>query len=449
MRKIKEYLKQSELYSSIFKSMLGRFAIYGANLLSIVVLSRLFSPSDFGVLSAVVVIYSFLQIFVESGFGPAIINLKSLSEEDRNGIFTVTLLSGLFGSCLLFFSSQWLEKFYGIPGVSIAVQYIATGTIFFGGQIYLNATLVRDKKFYHIGRAGSIAEIIGLLCTLLCYGILPPLHALCIKNTIVPLCNFIILYNYSIITEFGKPKIGLKVIAITCLIKFSIFQMGFNFINYFSRNFDSIIVGKYLGAISLALYDKSYILMRYPLLLLTYSMNPAIQAVMTKKNNDASFVEINQRDIIRKLFFISIPISVGILLLSYNLVYFLFGDQWLESSKYLQILSLSIPTQVVLSTSGAFFQSMNKTNILFLSGCISALLMVGSVIYSVVFYKDLFLLCILVVISLKISFFVNYFIMYSVCFKIPYTFFLTTLRTPIIANATIIIVGLIYINYIN
>src|SRR5690606_11592019 len=123
-----------------------------------------------------------------------------------------------------------------------------------------------------------------------------PLHALAARGMFAAVVNFAVLYYYSGTTEFGRPKWGNRFSAIKPLWSFSAYQLGFNFINYFSRNLDNILVGKYLGATSLGVYDKAYQLMRYPLMLLTFSMTPAIQPVVRKYAGDIAMVEAIHRD---------------------------------------------------------------------------------------------------------------------------------------------------------
>lgn len=86
--------------------------------------------------------------------------------------------------------------------------------------------------------------------------------------------------------EFGLALPGKNIAAIKPLLIFSLYQFDFNFVNHFSRDLDNILEGRQLGAVSLGIYDKAYQLMHYPLILLTFSMMPAIQSSMRKHAND-------------------------------------------------------------------------------------------------------------------------------------------------------------------
>jgi len=404
------------LYKAIAKSMLSRYSVYLINLLSMAVLARLFTPKQFGVIGAVSVVSTFLQMFVESGIGPAIINQKELSNEDRNGIFTLTLLLGTCASLLLLLLANPIESFYRIDGVSLVARYAALSALSSGGLIYVTATLNRDQHFFRIAQAGLIAEVGSLIIVVSLFQLVSPLHALASRIVVSPTINFVVLYYFSKETEFGQPKLGTKLSAVKPLLSFSLFQFGFNFINFFSRNLDNILVGRHLGSVSLGIYDKAYALMRYPLMLLTFAMGPAIQPVMRQYSDNPEKAEKIHSDFIFKLSFIGIFVSLIVIIFGKWMVLLLLGNQWKEVIPIVAILALSIPIQVVLSTTGFFFQAMNRTDVLFISGFLSAILMITAIVNGVIIHHDMILLSWNLLLAFSLNFFQTYYLLYKFCF---------------------------------
>ena len=432
------------LYKAIAKSMLSRYSVYLVNLVSMAVLARLFTPKQFGVIGAVAIVSTFLQMFIESGLGPAIINQKELSNEDRNGIFTLTLVLGICASVLLLLLANPIESFYRIDGVSLVARYAALSAFSSGGLIYVTATLNRDQRFFRIAQAGLIAEISSLIIVVSLLQFVSPLHALASRIVAVPTINFLILYFFSKETEFGQPNLGTKFSAIKPLLSFSLFQFGFNFINFFSRNLDNILVGRYLGAVSLGIYDKAYALMRYPLMLLTFAMAPAIQPVMRQYAHDPIQAEKIHSNFVFKLSFIGIAAGLIVLVLSKWIVLVLLGNQWIEVIPIISVLALSIPIQIILSTSGSFFQAMNRPDILFVSGFLSAILMVIGIIYGVIIQKDMILLSWNLLLAFTLNFFQAYYFLYKYCFQKNVIFFFRKMIIPIFIQGIICII--FYIN---
>jgi O-antigen/teichoic acid export membrane protein len=91
------------------------------------------------------------------------------------------------------------------------------------------------------------------------------------------------------------------------------------------------------------------------------------------------------------------------------------GEQWADVIPIIRILAIAIPVQVVLSTSGSFFQTMNRADLLFLSGTLSALIMVTAIIAGIV-QRNVILLCWYLVTAFHINFFQVYYCMYRKVF---------------------------------
>lgn len=404
------------LYKAIAKSMLGRYAVYAVNIVSMMILARLFTPEAFGTVAAIMVFFIFFQLMAEAGLGPAIINLDSLTKADRNGLFGLTLTVGFFFSMIFFAMAPLFLMFYELPRVDEVVPFIAVSLVFFAASIVPNALLLRDQAFFRIANAGLVAEVVSTTVTISLAKVIDPLHALASKGMASAMTSFFIAWYYSGKTEFGRPVPGKKFSAIKPLLSFSSYQLGFNFINYFSRNLDNILIGKFMGASLLGIYDKSYQLMKYPLMLLTFAMTPAIQPVIRRHAGNPEEVERIHRDFTFKLSLVGAAAGLSMFILADWIILIALGDQWLDVVPIIRILSIAIPVQVVLSTSGSFFQAMSRADLLFLSGALSALVMVTAIILGVI-QKDIELLCWYLVIAFHVNFIQAYFFMYKKIFK--------------------------------
>lgn len=406
----------SGLYGAIAKSMLGRYAVYAVNLLSMMVLARIFTPETFGTVAAIMVFFVFFQLMAEAGLGPAIINLNQLAPDDRDGLFGLTLLIGLLLALLFATLAPLFLAFYQLPRVDEVVPYIAISLLFFAASIVPNALLLREQAFFRIANGGLAAEVLSTTATLALAQIIDPLHALAAKGAFSAATLFFVIWYFSANTHFGRPLPGRKFSAIKPLLGFSGYQFGFNFINYFSRNLDNILVGKYMGATALGNYDKAYQLMRYPLMLLTFAMTPAIQPVIRQHVNEKEKVEEIHRDFTFKLSLIGAAAGLGVFILSDLIIKIALGSQWSGVTPIFKVLAIAIPIQIVLSTSGSFYQAMNRADLLFKCGLFSATVMVSAIIWGVT-QRDMIALAWALVAAFHINFIQAYYLMYSRIFE--------------------------------
>lgn len=392
--------------------MLGRYAVYAVNLASMMLLARLFTPEVFGTVASISVFFVFFQVMAEAGLGPAIINLERLDSADRDGLFGLTLVGGAVLSGAFYWLSPLFVELYDLPRVGEVVPYISLALLFFAAAIVPSALLLRDQAYFRIANAGLAAEVVSTTLTVVLTRWLDPLHALSVKAAFSAATTFTVLFLYSGETEFGRPRWGTRFSAIKPLLTFSAYQFGFNIINYFSRNLDNILVGRNFGASSLGIYDKAYQLMRYPLMLLTFAMTPAIQPVVRKYAGDKEKVEALHRDFTFKLSFLGAAAGLGVFLLAEWIVRVMLGNQWQAVVEIIRILAIAIPVQIILSTSGSFFQAMNRTDLLFKTGLVSAVITILAIGWGI-YRRDMQTLAWALVASFHVNFFIAYYVMYT------------------------------------
>ena len=408
----------SGLYEAIAKSMLSRYAVYVVNMLSMMVLARIFTPQDYGTVAAIMVFFVFFQLMAEAGLGPAIISLERLTSVDRDGLFGLTLCFGTVLALLFASLSPAFLLFYSLPRVDEVVPYISISLFFFAASIIPNALLLREQSYFRLAKVGIISEVISTPTVMALSTLVDPLHALASRGLFLAASSFFLVWYLSANTEFGRPIPGRNFAAIKPLLGYSSYQFGFNFINFFSRNLDNILIGKYMGAAALGSYDKAYQLMRYPLMLLTFAMTPAIQPVIRKHAHNRGKVEIIHRDFTFKLSLVGAAAGLAMFILADWIILIALGRQWLDVAPIIRILAIAIPVQVVLSTSGSFFQALDRADLLFQSGVLSAVVMITSIIIGVV-ARDIELLCWCLVGAFHINFVQAYYYMYKKVFLVP------------------------------
>ncbi len=404
------------LYKAIAKSMLGRYLVYLMNLISLMILSRIFTPETYGIIAAVVVFFVFFQLLSEAGLGPAIINLHELKEKDRDGIFSFTFLMGFILSILFYLVSHLGADFYGVEQTKKVTPFIALSVLMFSITSLPNALLLREQCYYKIASSAALAEFFSTLIAVVLSFVIEPLYALSSKYLALSTLNFIFKFYYCNRINAGRPKFGSDLMAVKPLMTFSVYQFLFNVVNYFSRNLDNILIGKYIGVTTLGIYDKAYQIMKYPLMLLTFAMTPAIQPFLRQYSGDRAKVEEIHVSLTFKLSILGTLCGVIIFFFAKEIIHLMLGAQWYSVIPIIKILAITIPVQVVTSTSGSFFQSLNKPQYLFYSGLLSALFMISAIIVGVI-EKNVILIVWLLLCAMVINFFQVYLLLYLKVFK--------------------------------
>jgi O-antigen/teichoic acid export membrane protein len=237
-----------KLAHALAKSLGSRYLVYAVQMISMMVLARLFSPGTFGVFAVLQVFALFFVLFSEMGLAPALINESSITTNMRNGVFTLTWLIGAL-LCVIFWAcAPLIASFYNNPDYTLLVIPIALSVIFNTICIVPLASLQKDKSFMRIARSDVISEVFSLICIVATMQYLSPIWSLSIKPLAVSLMRALLLWLASNKTETGRAIFGKEIGQVKKLLAFSMYQFGFNFVNFFSRNLDNILVGKYFSS---------------------------------------------------------------------------------------------------------------------------------------------------------------------------------------------------------
>jgi O-antigen/teichoic acid export membrane protein len=157
--------------------------------------------------------------------------------------------------------------------------------------------------------------------------------------------------------------------------------MGFNVVNYWSRNADNLLVGRMYGTNDLGLYARAYNLLTFPLSLITGLIGTVLFPSLNKIKDSDDAVRHEYLFILKLIGFISFPIAFILLLFSDKLVYLLWGKAWMGVAVLLPYFGLLLLSQSLLSTIGNILVLMRREEVLRISGWISAAVILTGIIY--------------------------------------------------------------------
>jgi O-antigen/teichoic acid export membrane protein len=418
---------QKQMVSGIFFTAIAKYSNVIISLIVTAILSRILSPGDFGVVAVATVIIAFFGMFTEIGIAPAIIQNKTLTEDDLSSIFSFTVWSGLLLSLLFIACAAPIANYYKSPILQPICYYLSINLFFSSCQIVPNGLLYKDKNFKFIAVRSFLVQLISgalaIISVFLNFGI----YSLLINPILSSFLLFIISY-------FKKPikfRFRFQVNALKKIFSFSFFQFLFNLINYFSRNLDKLIIGKYLNMNALGYYEKSYRLMMLPLQTITQVVSPVMHPIFSEFQNDYKKLSDSYLKVVKLLAYIGFPLSILLFFTSKELVLLVFGMQWTKSITCFRILSLSVGFEIILSTSGSIFQASNSTKTLFLCGLLSTLIDIFAILIGVFVYQKIEVVALALLFAFIINFFISFILMFYRVFNNSILSFFRVLLLPV------------------
>ena len=432
---------KTELTKGVFWIAVAKYSGIVIQLLISAILARKISPAAFGTIAVAMVVMYFLDILADIGIGPAVVQYKQLTRSHLNSLFTLTAYLGVLLTAILYLLSGVIADYYADAMLERVCQVMSLAIFFHSLNVVPNALMRKDKRFQTIAYrtlffrilSGSIAVWGAFhgwgIYALLVSPILSAIGVFCVNY-----------YNYPLRWVLRMNNEAVKMVA-----SFSVFQFAFSFCNYFSRNLDKLIIGKFFSLTQLGYYDKSYHLMMLPIQNVSYVIDPVLHPVLSTFQNSKHELKVKNQKLAIIISNISFPIGLMLYFCGAELIRIVYGGQWDAAIPVFRILALSLPLQMILSTNVPVFQAAGKTNHLFFSGMLNTFCTVtgffiaahwGGSIEAVAWSWD---------ITLVINFINTYFILHVITLKETVGSFYKSLL-PQCVNSIVVFVAISYIS---
>ncbi|MGB5942543.1 MAG: lipopolysaccharide biosynthesis protein [Leeuwenhoekiella sp.] len=376
---------RNSVLSGVFFTAVSKYSNIVLSIVLTAILSRLLTPGEFGIVAIALVFINFFQLLSNFGLGPAIVQNKNLTDSDVHTLFGLTFLLGIVAAILFFFSAYFISAYYEEPELLSILKLLSLSVFFYTLTTVPQALNLKKQIFKKLAFLNITVQLIsGTVAVTLAYRGFG-YYALVIKAII----DSILLLIGNLVLTPTPISFRAQKSSIEKVFRFSSYQFLFNIINYFTRNADNLLIGKYFGVAPLGFYDKSYRLMLMPVQSLTQVITPVLHPVLSNYQEDKERIYQAYKKVVLVLATIGFPLAVLLFFSSRELVLIIYGDQWKTSIPVFEILALSVGLQMVLSSSGAIFQAIDRTDLLFRAGWIGAILILSGICYGVFFQKTL------------------------------------------------------------
>jgi len=400
------------------------------------VLARLLYPEDFGVIAIASVLIHFFSLFTDMGIGAAIIQNQDLSGKDLDSIFTFSIYGGVVLSASFFFASPLIGSAYHNGSLAGICRILSVNLLFASWNIVPNALINKNKRFKFIAqRTLGLQVLCGIAAVAAAFGGLG-IYALVVSPLFTGIGTFCLNYRQYPLKFTGSVDFrSLKKIS-----SFSLYQFLFNFINYFSRNLDKLIIGKSFSLNELGYYEKSYQLMLLPMQNITHVITPVMHPVLASLQGNYRELTEKYHRIVRLVATLSFPAGIFLYFSAEDLITLVYGQKWAPAIPVFEILALSVPLQMILSTIGSIYQSSGKVKYQFYGGASNSCCTIAGFIVAASIFHDLEAMAWAWTITLTVNFGISFAILYKLALKQRLSALLSQCVRPLLFSNLLIIV---------
>ena len=328
---------KNKVLSSLIWKFLERAGVQGVQFVLSVVLARLVSPSDYGIIALILVFIQIANVFIQSGFNTALIQKKDSDALDFSSVFFLSLFVSVILYVLLFFTAPLVAQFYNKEILTSLLRVLSI-TLFFGAvnsiQTAYVSKMMQFKKFFYSSMGGVIGSgIVGIVLAYHGYGV----WALVWQQLANISLNCVIMW----FTVKWRPIFAFSFTRVRSLFSFGWKLLCSGLLDTVFRNIYSLIIGRVYSSSQLGLFNRGQ---QFPQVIAT-NLDGSIQSVMlptiSAHNDDVSEVKRITRRSISMSAFLLMPCMFGLAAIAKPLVKVLLTDKWLPCVPFLQLACIS------------------------------------------------------------------------------------------------------------
>lgn len=350
-------------------------------MLCTVVLARVLTPADFGLIAMVNVVTVFAHMFSEGGLAIATIQRKEINHQQVTALFWVNVVIGVALMLAVAATAPLLTWFYREPRLAGITGVAATAFLFIGLGVQHDALLRRQMRFAAMASrnvaASAVAVGVGIAMGWMGAGY----WAL----VVYPVAGSLTRAVLSWLMVDWRPGWPRRAKDVRPMLMLGGNQTAANCVIHVSTSLDSLLIGRFRGAGPLGLYSKAQALLLLPLRQLDGPLTAVALPVLSRIQEDPERLARYYLRLANLLMWATTPL-VGLLFVAAQpVIALVLGDQWRESAAVFRVFAVLAPTFPLVQINVLLFQSRGQTDRLLKLTLLRAPVLMGSVVVGLPF----------------------------------------------------------------
>lgn len=321
-------------FAGVGWSAIERFSVQGVSFLIQLVLARLLTPSDYGVVGMLAIFMQVAQTFIDSGFANALIQRKECTQKDYSTVFYFNLIISILIYVLFFFTAPLVAKFYRMEILTDVMRVLSITLVINALSIVQKTILIKRVDFKTQSAVSLLSAFIsgsvGVFMAYKGYGV----WALCGQQIANSVCQFFFLQIF----VRWKPARVFSKESFRSLFLFGSKLLLSRLIHTIYRNLYTIVIGRTFSAASLGQYNRAEQFGDFPSSNIGEIITRVAFPILSKIQDENERLINVYRATIRYASILIFPLMFGLLALARPLILLLLTDKWEDVVMLLQIL---------------------------------------------------------------------------------------------------------------
>jgi O-antigen/teichoic acid export membrane protein len=346
------------------------------SMMATIVLARLLSPEDYGLIGMVAILINFVSMFQYLGLSTATVKWSELNHQQVSTLFWVNMFLSAAIMLITIASGPLLAWFYEEPRlIGITAGYGVT-ILFAGLAIQHEAILTRQMRFTSIAVIEVLALVSGFLSAIVAAWHGARYWSLVLNQLVT---TVVIVVGVWIVCRW-RPGLPARAAGVRSMLSYGGNLAGFHFMTYFARNLDNALIGKFWGPYQLGMYSRAYQMLLMPMQQINAPLAAVAVPALSRLADSPERYRTAYLKILEKIAMITMPGVVFMIATSDWLVLFVLGPHWREAGRIFMLLGVAAIIQPVTRTVLWLFTTQGRSREIFKWGLMSAAIAVVSIV---------------------------------------------------------------------
>jgi O-antigen/teichoic acid export membrane protein len=325
---------------------------------STTILARLLSPEDYGLIGMATVVIGLIDFFKDLGLSAATIQRAEINHKQVSTLFWINLGVSCLIALIVAALAPAIAMFYHEPRLSGITLALAVNFIFGGLTVQHQALLRRQMQFTSLAKIEIVSIFISVITAIILarYGF--GYWALVFMQMAMVITNAIGVW----IACSWRPGLPVRNANIGSMLAYGGNLTGFGVVNYFSRNLDNVLIGRYWGSQQLGLYAKAYQLLLLPIQQINNPINSVALPTLSSLQAEPEKYSRYYYKAILLITTLGMPIVAFMFADADKVILLMLGNQWLEATPLFRFLIPAAFIGTFNVAPGWVYQSLGRTD---------------------------------------------------------------------------------------
>ena len=340
------------------------------------IMARLLTPADYGLIGMVAFVTGFVSMYKDLGLSTATIQKEEISSDQISTLFWVNILLSLGITILTAAIAPLVAWFYGEPRLTAITIVTALGFIISGLAVQHEALLRRQIRYFALASIGLTSMVAGYAVAIFMawrgfsyWSLVGSQLAVATTTTLLT----VILCRWTP----GLPK---RNTGVRSMIRFGGNLTGFTTINYFSRNLDNLLIGRFWGPQQLGLYSRAYQLMTLPIDQINEPISSVAVPSLSRLTDSPESYRRAYLRMLEKIALLTMPCIALMIATSDWIIRIVLGPQWTGTTMIFVLLGITGLFQPIANTTGWLLISQGRSKDMLKWGFIGGPLNIAGII---------------------------------------------------------------------